>query len=41
MFHMIKHATSRDGYKWKRDGKVVIQPRMPNMLLQAMCNEGL
>jgi hypothetical protein len=26
MFHMIKHATSCDGYEWKRDGQVAIQP---------------
>ena len=26
MFHMIKHATSSDGYSWGRDGKVVIAP---------------
>jgi hypothetical protein len=26
MFHVIKHATSDDGYSWKRNGKVVIAP---------------
>jgi hypothetical protein len=26
MFHMIKHATSTDGYVWSRDGQVAIQP---------------
>jgi len=30
MYHMIKMATSLDGYQWQRDGKVVIEPDSSN-----------